>query len=77
MINLKTVFAIALLSASTTTMADEVIIIDTQELHADISAELALGIEQMQQNLHEDTDAMLIADKKEQQTANTEQSKAL
>ncbi len=77
MINLKTVFAIALLSASTTTMADEVIIIDTQELHADISAELALSIEQMQQNLHEDTDAMLIADKKEQQTANTEQSKAL
>ncbi len=76
MINLKTFFAIALLSVSTTAMADE-IVIDTQDLYSDISAELAQGLEQMQQNLHEDTDAILIAHKKEQQASNTEQTNSL
>ncbi|MCG9697270.1 hypothetical protein [Shewanella sp. Isolate11] len=67
MINFKTVFAIALLSASTTAMADEVVI-DTTDLYADISAQLAQGIDQMHQDLNnEDMNAVLIAKKKEQQ----------
>ena len=66
MINLKTVFAIALLSASTAASADE-IIIDTTDLHASISAQLAEGLAQMQQDINEDVNAVLVAEKDEQQ----------
>ncbi|ASJ96093.1 MULTISPECIES: hypothetical protein [Shewanella] len=66
MINFKTVFAIALLSASTAATADE-IVIDTADLHASISAQLAEGLEQMQQDLNEDLNAILVAQKDEQQ----------
>ncbi|MCG9712063.1 hypothetical protein L1D32_17375 [Shewanella insulae] len=65
MINFKTVFAIALLSASTAATADE-IVIDTTDLHAAISAQLAEGLEQMQQDLNEDLNAILVAQKDEQ-----------
>ncbi|QYK00443.1 hypothetical protein [Shewanella psychrotolerans] len=67
MINLKTVFAIALLSVSTAVSADE-IIIDTTDLHASISAQLAEGLAQMQQDINEDVNAVLIAEKDEQPT---------
>lgn len=67
MINLKTVFAIALLSVSTAASADE-IIIDTTDLHASISAQLAEGLTQMQQDINEDVNAVLIAEKDEQPT---------
>ena len=65
MINFKTVFAIALLSASNAATADE-IVIDTTDLHATISAQLAEGLELMQQDLNEDLNAILVAQKDEQ-----------
>ncbi|KIO37698.1 MULTISPECIES: hypothetical protein [unclassified Shewanella] len=65
MINFKTVFAIALLSASSAATADE-IVIDTTDLHATISAQLAEGLELMQQDLNEDLNAILVAQKDEQ-----------
>ena len=64
MINFKTVFAIALLSASTAATADE-IVIDTSDLHASISAQLAEGLVQMQQDLNEDLNAVLVAQEDE------------
>ncbi|GIU30962.1 hypothetical protein TUM4644_30310 [Shewanella colwelliana] len=64
MINFKTVFAIALLSASTAATADE-IVIDTTDLHASISAQLAEGLVQMQQDLNEDLNAVLVAQEDE------------
>ncbi len=76
MINIKIFFAIALLSASTTAIADE-IVIDTQDLYTDISTELAKGIKKMHQDIHEDVDAVLIANKKLQQASNTEQTNSL
>ncbi|MCZ4337556.1 hypothetical protein [Shewanella colwelliana] len=64
MINFKTVFAIALLSASTAAAADE-IVIDTTDLHASISAQLAEGLVEMQQDLNEDLNAVLVAQEDE------------
>lgn len=65
MINFKTVFAMALLSSSTVVNADE-ILVDTTDLHASISAELAEGLTQMQQDLNDDLNAILIAHEDEQ-----------
>lgn len=61
MLNLKTVFVLALLSTATTVSADEVVI-DTADLHATISAQLAEGMEMMQNNLTEDMNTILIAE---------------
>lgn len=60
MINLKTVFVLALLTTATSISADE-ITIDTLDLHATIAADLAEGMEMMQNNLNEDMTNMLIA----------------
>lgn len=60
MINLKTVFVLALLTTATSVSADE-ITIDTLDLHATIAADLAEGMEMMQNNLNEDMTNMLIA----------------
>ncbi|ACA87738.1 MULTISPECIES: hypothetical protein [Shewanella] len=66
MLNLKTVFVLAFLSTATSVQADEARI-DTTDLHATISAELAEGMEVMQQDLTEDLNAMLnTKDKAEQ-----------
>ncbi|ABV37927.1 conserved hypothetical protein [Shewanella sediminis HAW-EB3] len=61
MLNLKTVFVLALLSTATTVSADEVVI-DTADLHATISAQLAEGMEMMQNNLTEDMNTILVAE---------------
>ncbi|MCE9679140.1 hypothetical protein LZP69_08100 [Shewanella sp. AS1] len=71
MINFKTVFAIALLSASTATVADE-ILIDTDELYQDINIELAQGIEQLQQELSQDIDVILVAKEAKLNQANVQ-----
>ncbi|WP_076412665.1 hypothetical protein [Shewanella sp. UCD-KL12] len=67
MLNLKTVFVLAFLSTATTVSADE-LVIDTTDLHATISAELAEGMELMHQNLNEDLNAMLVAEEKTAET---------
>lgn len=61
MLNLKTVLVLALLSTATSVSADEVVI-DTTDLHATLTAQLAEGMEQMQLTLTEDLNAVLIAD---------------
>ncbi|BAJ01098.1 hypothetical protein [Shewanella violacea] len=60
MIKLKTVLVLALLTIATSVSADE-LNIDTIDLHAAIAADLAEGMEMMQQNLNEDINTMLIA----------------
>lgn len=67
MLNLKTVFVLALLSTATTVSADEVVI-DTSDLHATISAQLAEGMEMMQNNLTEDMNTILIAEETTDET---------
>ncbi|WP_065188032.1 hypothetical protein [Shewanella woodyi] len=66
MLNLKTVFVLAFLSTATSVQADEARI-DTTDLHATISAELAEGMEVMQQDLTEDLNAMLNTKNKAEQ----------
>ncbi|AQS37398.1 hypothetical protein Sps_02240 [Shewanella psychrophila] len=76
MINFKTVFVLALLTTATSVSADE-IAIDTVDLHAAIAADLAVGMEMMQQNLNEDMNTMLIATEQEPEaevTANVTRS---
>ncbi len=67
MLNLKTVFVLAFLSTATTVSADE-LVIDTTDLHATITAQLAEGMELMQKNLTEDLNAVLIADETASET---------
>jgi len=67
MLNLKTVFVLALLSTATTVSADEMVI-DTSDLHATISAQLAEGMEMMQNNLTEDMNTILIAEETTDET---------
>ncbi|MPY21115.1 hypothetical protein FM037_20690 [Shewanella psychropiezotolerans] len=74
MINLKTVFVLALLTTATSVSADE-FAIDTIDLHATIATDLAEGMEMMQQNLNEDMTSMLIAtDQAAEATANVTRS---
>jgi ribosomal protein L4 len=66
MFNVKSIFAIAIISAlSVTVAANELVladqIIDTSELKAELGAELASNLAQLHQQLSEDTDAILIA----------------
>lgn len=61
MFNLKSAFAIAVLSTlSVSANADEMMI-DTSDLHASITAELTQNMEKMHQDLSEDTNTLLIA----------------
>jgi hypothetical protein len=73
MINFKTVFALALLSACSLASADE-IVVDTTDLHASISAQLAEGLAQMQQDLNEDSTAVLVAEEDEQTVISAQRS---
>lgn len=66
MFNFKSVFAIALLSSLTATASADEAVIDTVDLHASITAELALTMEQMQQALTEDMNTILIAEREEE-----------
>ena len=66
MFNFKSVFAIALLSSLTATAGADEAVIDTVDLHASITAELALTMEQMQQALTEDMNTILIAEREEE-----------
>ena len=67
MLNLKTVFVLAFLTIATNVSADEVLI-DTTDLHATITAQLAEGMEQMQKNLTEDLNTVLIAEETTSET---------
>lgn len=73
MINFKTVFALALLSACSLASADE-IVVDTTDLHASISTQLAEGLAQMQQDLNEDLTAVLVAAEDEQTVISAQRS---
>ena len=68
MLNLKTVFVIALLSASTTVSADE-ITVDTTDLEATLTANLAESMDLMQVQLTEELNTMLVADEQQEETA--------
>ena len=68
MLNLKTVFVIALLSASTTVSADE-ITVDTTDLEATLTANLAESMELMQVQLTEELNTILVADEQQEETA--------
>ncbi|GIU09585.1 hypothetical protein TUM4261_18140 [Shewanella sp. c952] len=68
MLNLKTVFVIALLSASTTVSADE-ITVDTTDLEATLTANLAESMDLMQVQLTEELNTMLVADELQEETA--------
>ncbi|MEZ9820438.1 hypothetical protein AB4238_07420 [Shewanella sp. 10N.286.45.A1] len=68
MLNLKTVFVIALLSASTTVSADE-ITVDTTDLEATLTANLAESMDLMQVQLTEELNTMLVADEQQDETA--------
>ncbi|QFU23894.1 hypothetical protein FM038_018170 [Shewanella eurypsychrophilus] len=67
MLNFKTVFVLAFLTTATNVSADEVLI-DTTDLHATITAQLAEGMEQMQKNLTEDLNTVLIAEETTSET---------
>ncbi|MFT5705065.1 MAG: hypothetical protein ACI8SK_001019 [Shewanella sp.] len=58
MLNLKTVFVLALLSTATSVQADESTL-NMTDLHATISAQLDEGMDVMQQDLTEDLNALL------------------
>ncbi|WP_394204852.1 hypothetical protein [Shewanella waksmanii] len=74
MMNFKTLAAIALLTCAANVQADE-ILVDTNDLHAAISAQLAEGLEAMQQDLNDDVNAMLVATESEKETtANVQHS---
>lgn len=68
MLNLKTVFVIALLSASTTVSADE-ITVDTTDLEATLTANLAESMDLMHVQLTEELNTMLVADEQQDETA--------
>ena len=68
MLNLKTVFVIALLSASTTVSADE-IAVDTTDLEATLTANLAESMELMQVQLTEELNTMLVAEEQQEDKA--------
>ncbi|GGI73557.1 hypothetical protein [Shewanella gelidii] len=62
MFNLKSVIAALVLSGTAVTASADEIVIDTSDLHETISAELAISMQEMQQQLVEDIDAILIAE---------------
>ncbi|MFT5787942.1 MAG: hypothetical protein ACI8SJ_000037 [Shewanella sp.] len=70
MLNLKSVFILALLSASATVSADEVTI-DTTDLEATLTANLAESMELMQLQLTAELNTMLIADEQKQANETT------
>ncbi|PKG58298.1 hypothetical protein CXF83_07730 [Shewanella sp. Choline-02u-19] len=70
MLNLKSVFVIALLSASATVSADE-ITIDTTGLEATLTANLAESMELMQTQLTTELNTMLVADEQKQEDKET------
>ncbi|WOT06056.1 hypothetical protein [Shewanella youngdeokensis] len=67
MLNLKSVFVIALLSASATVSADE-LTIDTTDLEATLTANLAESMALMQEQLTDDLNTVLVADKQQQES---------
>ncbi|QLE86337.1 MULTISPECIES: hypothetical protein [Shewanella] len=74
MMNLKTLATVALLACTANVHADE-IVVDTNDLHAAISAQLAEGLEAMQQDLNDDVNAMLVATESDKETtANVQHS---
>ncbi|MCL1048578.1 hypothetical protein L2755_02870 [Shewanella abyssi] len=70
MLNLKSVFVLALLSASATVSADEVTL-DTTDLEATLTANLAESMELMQLQLTTELSTMLVADEQKQQDKET------
>lgn len=70
MLNLKSVVVIALLSVSATASADEVTI-DTADLQATLTANLAESMELMQLQLTTELNTMLVADEQKQDDKET------
>ncbi|GIU13425.1 MULTISPECIES: hypothetical protein [unclassified Shewanella] len=71
MFNLKSVFVIAILSVSASVSADE-LTIDTKDIEATLTANLAESMELMQAQLTSELDTMLVTDeqkKNEEATA--------
>ncbi|QQX79107.1 hypothetical protein JK628_16300 [Shewanella sp. KX20019] len=70
MLNLKSIFVLALLSASATVSADEVTL-DTTDLEATLTANLAESMELMQLQLTTELSTMLVADEQKQDNKET------
>ncbi len=61
MFNFKSVLAALIISGTAATASADELVIDTTDLHASITADLAISMQELKAQLDEDTNTILIA----------------
>lgn len=69
MFNFKSVLAALIISGTAATASADELVIDTTDLHASITADLAISMQEMKAQLNEDINTILIAQTRNDETA--------
>lgn len=69
MFNFKSVLAALIISGTAATASADELVIDTTDLHASITAGLAISMQEMKEQLNEDINTILIAQTRDEETA--------